>query len=792
MNYKHLLCSSLVLSLLLSFSFVNASVKRSNDIVLEKSTETPIPLVTQSHAVKREIQTISPLLQAGMPGESESNAATNCTQIINAITNATNGDTIYIGAGTIELTEPIKIHDKNLTLIGSGEGNTVLTVPNSGGYRHFAIDGTSDVIMQDFTLQGPWDGSASAGTNNGGVNDKPNGGIYKTDDAGTLTLTRMTITNCVNNTLKNGNDNYGGALFFKDGNRAMKMTDCTISNNKANGDGGGVGIAIQDVELKNCSILGNTSQKYGGGIGGSANLTLNNCLVAGNTANSIGGVYSQYVATLINCTVFENTTTGSIGTINASILAETLTLTNCTVTKNSDGVFAALPPTIKGCIIAGNTSGNVRVEGSDYWLDQGLTTDGNYNIIGYKDNVTEFSVFGKDPTLENHGGKSETILLTPESPAIDAIPTSEYENWVVAQENRVDQRGKPRPNGTNIDIGAIEVSQVTDFSIIVKSPTMYSGETQQLTIKDIHPNEYDDTPVLWQTSDAYIDADGNLTAISPGIITITAKLWNTERTLQVEVLPKVIPPTPFITTQPQGGVVVPNEEFTLSLTADISNGNTLSYQWYKNTTNNNTNGTIIDGATNAQYQPSTTQTGTTYYYCVVTNIDKLGNTETTSHPAMVIVKENTNEHPTISILPPKAIVGTEYHLTFTLEDSATSNWTLSNGSLPDGLKLSQEGVIAGTPTKEGTFTFTISTSSDTASTVQKQFSIIVTAKESDTEKNTENNLYPNSNDSINTDDTGGKVPPTGDKYNLSFWTLSLCMTAGILIFTTTFRKKVEK
>jgi uncharacterized protein (TIGR02145 family) len=45
----------------------------------------------------------------------------------------------------------------------------------------------------------------------------------------------------------------------------------------------------------------------------------------------------------------------------------------------------------------------------------------------------------------------------------------------------------------------------------------------------------------------------------------------------------------------------------------------LSYQWYSNTTNNNTSGTLISGATESTYTPSSSTTGVLYYYCVVAN-----------------------------------------------------------------------------------------------------------------------------------------------------------------------------
>ena len=61
---------------------------------------------------------------------------------------------------------------------------------------------------------------------------------------------------------------------------------------------------------------------------------------------------------------------------------------------------------------------------------------------------------------------------------------------------------------------------------------------------------------------------------------------------------------------------------TVMLTAtvgSVSDGGTLSYRWYSNTTNSNTNGTIIQGATGLTYQPPTSSIGKQYYYCRATN-----------------------------------------------------------------------------------------------------------------------------------------------------------------------------
>ena len=56
---------------------------------------------------------------------------------------------------------------------------------------------------------------------------------------------------------------------------------------------------------------------------------------------------------------------------------------------------------------------------------------------------------------------------------------------------------------------------------------------------------------------------------------------------------------------------------TLSLTY-VNGAGTPNYQWYSNTTNSNSGGTLIPGATNATFNPPATPSGTVYYYCEVT------------------------------------------------------------------------------------------------------------------------------------------------------------------------------
>ena len=56
----------------------------------------------------------------------------------------------------------------------------------------------------------------------------------------------------------------------------------------------------------------------------------------------------------------------------------------------------------------------------------------------------------------------------------------------------------------------------------------------------------------------------------------------------------------------------------ITVVASGGTGTSYSYQWYSNTTNSNSGGTLIPGATNSNYTPQNTTVNTTYYYCIIT------------------------------------------------------------------------------------------------------------------------------------------------------------------------------
>src|ERR1700732_3665360 len=64
---------------------------------------------------------------------------------------------------------------------------------------------------------------------------------------------------------------------------------------------------------------------------------------------------------------------------------------------------------------------------------------------------------------------------------------------------------------------------------------------------------------------------------------------------------------------------------------------------------------------------------------------------------------------TISATLPPATTGVSYNATFTASGgTAPYRFTVASGQLPTGLVLSKTGVLSGTPSQTGTFSFTVS------------------------------------------------------------------------------------
>ena len=110
----------------------------------------------------------------------------------------------------------------------------------------------------------------------------------------------------------------------------------------------------------------------------------------------------------------------------------------------------------------------------------------------------------------------------------------------------------------------------------------------------------------------------------------------------------VVSAIPTITVQPS---VNAQSNCTNSTATDLTvtaTGAGLTYQWYENSTNANSGGNIISGATNASYKPNTNLVGTKYYYVIVSGLcspnvtsNVSGSIVTNSLPEVQIIQGTT-------------------------------------------------------------------------------------------------------------------------------------------------------
>jgi Putative Ig domain len=83
----------------------------------------------------------------------------------------------------------------------------------------------------------------------------------------------------------------------------------------------------------------------------------------------------------------------------------------------------------------------------------------------------------------------------------------------------------------------------------------------------------------------------------------------------------------------------------------------------------------------------------------------------------------------VTVALPTSPKGKAYETIKLMKNSGSDpvSWKVSAGTLPAGLTLSANGIISGTPTSSGTYTFTATVTDALAATASKPFTLVVTA-----------------------------------------------------------------
>jgi hypothetical protein len=110
---------------------------------------------------------------------------------------------------------------------------------------------------------------------------------------------------------------------------------------------------------------------------------------------------------------------------------------------------------------------------------------------------------------------------------------------------------------------------------------------------------------------------GTLTNTTTNPITVTFTITPTANSCQGTPITAtvLVNPSTVISTQPSGNNTYCPNATAAALSVSATGAGTLTYQWYSNTVNDNTTGTIITGATNSTYIPPTTAAGTNLVLC---------------------------------------------------------------------------------------------------------------------------------------------------------------------------------
>ena len=317
---------------------------------------------------------------------------------------------------------------ENTTGLGGDGGEAANGDGGNGGYggtgagiyifgNSAALNITASSIYGNTTGLGGAGGTGSG--SNGTTRDYPGpaGGIY-TANGITVSLVDSTIQ-----------DNSGmiGGLFNSSNNTTVTLAGCTISGNISAGYGGGIyngsGVTLS---LSNSTVSSNLADDHGGGIYNSGTLSLLHATITDNVADQ------------------DNDGSG-----------------------NGGGFYSAGIFTMTHSIIAGN------LDLGGYHPDcYGAAGSGDYNLLGIGDSGScTFSAQPNDQVgtgtapldpqlgaLADNGGPTETHAPQPGSPVVDTVPPA-------ACSLLVDQRGLSRPvdydgDGTaQCDTGAVEIRE---------------------------------------------------------------------------------------------------------------------------------------------------------------------------------------------------------------------------------------------------------------------------------------------------------------------------------------------
>lgn len=294
-------------------------------------------------------------------------------------------------------------------------------------------------------------------------------------------------------------------------------------------------------------------------------------------------------------------------------------------TDNSGAKCPAEQRVLEANIITGNTPAISTIDGdSNFCNGKTVLTilpkvTGSYTYTWYKDNV-KMSDTTAAITVEVDGGGSVYSAVITNATGCSSPPASKTVG--IQNSSRPEVSWSPVPAATATFGAAPTFGTTSAFA-----PTSYVWTIDGVAIPNV------------TGSNATIQLPKNGVDGQKVVITVTAKnSCGDSDPLTQEITMNYVCPTPVITSISAAQTITAGSKVTVSVTT--KDANTETYQWYKNTTNSTTGGTLV-GA-NASFTSSDLTEGTYYFYCKVINGCN-GNPAATSQTTKVTVNKNPGD-----------------------------------------------------------------------------------------------------------------------------------------------------
>ena len=635
----------------------------------------------------------------------------------------------------------------NVTITGLGA--SALAISGNSQSADFNIS-SATVAISGLTIEG---GTATFG-----------GGLFSGGSA-----TNLTISNA---TFSNNSAAYGGALYTRDG--TVTLNNDTFADNTASawsgaidnwaggtvyvsggtftgnsaGDGGAIGNEWGTFFVTGAGFDANTASNNGGAIANDGSLTVDSSTFADSSCKGCGGaIDAEYstaglgnpTITVTNSTLAANKAEYS-GAISNGI--GVTSIANSTIFGNSasgsgGALYGLNLVTLSGDIVAGNinnsgsaatpddisSTSSVNPSSSDNLIGTGgsggLVNGASGNQVG----VALVDV-GLAP-LGDYGGATQTFALLPGSFALG--------KGSVATSPSTDQRGVARPVGSASDVGAF---QSLGFTLTK------SGDNRTAPVN-----------TLFNDLQGTVSANDPGVPVAGGVLTFTANPAANGASAVLGTPSVSLPASGLASTM----AIANGLDGTYTVTAAAGGSNVTTFTltntghdaftllpgtlpaWTVNLPGYNQTITAAGGT--APYTFTTTA-GTLPTGLMLSSSGVLSGTPTVagSFSFTVMASDSTSGESsqtyTLTMSPPVAITNSTlanwpanqagYNQTIsTTGGTGTTTFATTTGTLPTGLTLSSSGVLSGTPTAAGSYTFTVTATDAVGASASQSYTVSI-------------------------------------------------------------------